>query len=333
MKKDFLLKAAALGAALITCLSGFTSRPVTQNKLPDVLNPLAKTMAEVADGISKAKTISFGKFGGYTDQTTLLNPDSAGSFGSLTVKETTRSNLEKTELSFSKASGVMTLFDFTLAASEKHTITIESDLSGKAKIILTKDNKTITPVWESTNGKQATKTLTLEKGRYRVRLVVSEASGTIAVSVDEPKSLFSHTVEKAEKAYDKILDPALEEYEQALEKAYDRYDRSIDSASDLYGDAMDKAADDYNEKLDQIGEFEYYTYLSAEDGEEMDKEYQKRYSKVDNAYEDAVSDADQDYDELIEQAEGYLEERISKAEEALEKAEKQAQKAWDAVIG
>lgn len=51
----------------------------------------------------------------------------------------------------------------------------------------------------------------------------------------------------------------------------------------------------------------------------MDKEYQKRYSKVDNAYEDAVSDADQDYDELIEQAEGYLEERISKAEEALEK--------------
>ena len=47
MKKDRLLKAAALGAALITCLSGFTSRPVTQNKLPDVLNPLAKTMAEV----------------------------------------------------------------------------------------------------------------------------------------------------------------------------------------------------------------------------------------------------------------------------------------------
>ena len=36
MKKDRLLKAAALGAALITCLSGFTSRPVTQNKLPDV---------------------------------------------------------------------------------------------------------------------------------------------------------------------------------------------------------------------------------------------------------------------------------------------------------
>mgnify|MGYP003263335871 CR=1 FL=1 len=32
MKKDRLLKAAALGAALITCLSGFTSRPVTQNK-------------------------------------------------------------------------------------------------------------------------------------------------------------------------------------------------------------------------------------------------------------------------------------------------------------
>ena len=216
MKKDRLLKAAALGAALITCLSGFTSRPVTQNKLPDVLNPLAKTMAEVADGISKAKTISFGKFGGYTDQTTLLNPDSAGSFGSLTVKETTRSNLEKTELSVSKASGIMTLFDFTLTASEKHTITIDSDLSGKAKIILTKDNKTITPVWESTDGKQTTKTLTLEKGRYRVRLVVSEASGTIAVSVDEPKSLFSHTVEKAEKAYDKILDPALEEYEQAM---------------------------------------------------------------------------------------------------------------------
>ena len=221
MKKDCLLKAAALGAALITCLSGFTSRPVTQNKLPDVLNPLAKTMAEVADGISKAKTISFGKFGGYTDQTTLLNPDSAGSFGSLTVKETTRSNLEKTELSFSKASGVMTLFDFTLTVSEKHTITIDSDLSGKAKIILTKDNKTITPVWESTDGKQTTKTLTLEKGRYRVRLVVSESSGTIAVSVDEPKSLFSHTVEKAEKAYDKILDPALEEYEQAMEKAYE----------------------------------------------------------------------------------------------------------------
>lgn len=141
MKKDRLLKAAALGAALITCLSGFTSRPVTQNKLPDVLNPLAKTMAEVADGISKAKTISFGKFGGYTDQTTLLNPDSAGSFGSLTVKETTRSNLEKTELSFSKASGIMTLFDFTLTASEKHTISIDSDLAGKAKIILTKDNK------------------------------------------------------------------------------------------------------------------------------------------------------------------------------------------------
>lgn len=209
MKKDRLLKAAALGAALITCLSGFTSRPVTQNKLPDVLNPLAKTMAEVADGISKAKAISFGKFGGYTDQTTLLNPDSAGSFGSLTVKETTRSNLEKTELSFSKASGIMTLFDFTLTASEKHTISIDSDLAGKAKIILTKDNKTITPVWESTDGKQTTKTLTLEKGRYRVRLVVSEASGTIAVSVDEPKSLFSHTVEKAEKAYDKILDPAL----------------------------------------------------------------------------------------------------------------------------
>ena len=104
MKKDRLLKAAALGAALITCLSGFTSRPVTQNKLPDVLNPLAKTMAEVADGISKAKAISFGKFGGYTDQTTLLNPDSAGSFGSLTVKETTRSNLEKTCLLYTSPS-------------------------------------------------------------------------------------------------------------------------------------------------------------------------------------------------------------------------------------
>lgn len=162
---------------------------------------------------------------GYTDQTTLLNPDSAGSFGSLTVKETTRSNLEKTELSFSKASGVMTLFDFTLTVSEKHTITIDSDLSGKAKIILTKDNKTITPIWESIDGKQTTKTLTLEKGRYRVRLVVSEASGTIAVSVDEPKSLFSHTVEKAEKANDKILDPALEEYEQARKRRMSRYDR------------------------------------------------------------------------------------------------------------
>ena len=176
--------------------------------------------------------------------------------------------------------------------------------------------------------------MTLEKGRYRVRLVVSEASGTIAVSVDEPKeSVLPYCGEGRKGIRQDFRDPALEEYEQAMKKAYDRYDRSIDSASDLYGDAMDKAADDYNEKLDQIGEFEYYTYLSAEDGEEMDKEYQKRYSKVDNAYEDAASDADQDYDELIEQAEGYLEERISKAEEALEKAEKQAQKAWDAVIG
>ena len=49
---------------------------------------------------------------------------------------------------------------------------------------------------------KTTKTLTLQPGRWRVRFVCADAGGNLSVTVDEPKSLFTHTRERAQKAYD-----------------------------------------------------------------------------------------------------------------------------------
>ena len=226
-----------------------------------------------------------------------------------------------------------TLFDFTLTKAEQHTFTIDAKVSGEAKLVLTQDNKTATTLWEDGDAQKTTKTLTLQPGRWRVRLVCTDAGGNLSVTVDEPKSLFTHTRERAQKAYDAIMEPAQKAYEQAVEKAYDRYDNTMVQAGELYVDAGDEAYDRYDKQIEQAGEFERASYLDAEDGKEQDREYNRRYSRIEREYDDAMESAQDDYDELKDLADGYLHDRLNKAKEELEQAQAKAEQAWDEIVG
>lgn len=251
----------------------------------------------------------------------------------LKQEETSRSSYERLDWSFQKLSGVDTLFDFTLIKAEQHTFTIDAKVSGEAKLVLTQDNKTATTLWEDGDAQKTTKTLTLQPGRWRVRLVCTDAGGNLSVTVDEPKSLFTHTRERAQKAYDAIMEPAQKAYEQAVEKAYDRYDNTMVQAGELYVDAGDEAYDRYDKQMEQAGEFERASYLDAEDGKEQDREYNRRYSRIEREYDDAMESAQDDYDELKDLADGYLQDRLNKAREELEQAQAKAEQAWDEIVG
>lgn len=251
----------------------------------------------------------------------------------LKQEETSRSSYERLDWSFQKLSGVDTLFDFTLTKAEQHTFTIDAKVSGEAKLVLTQDNKTATTLWEDGDAQKTTKTLTLQPGRWRVRLVCTDAGGNLSVTVDEPKSLFTHTRERAQKAYDAIMEPAQKAYEQAVEKAYDRYDNTMVQAGELYVDAGDEAYDRYDKQMEQAGEFERASYLDAEDGKEQDREYNRRYSRIEREYDDAMESAQDDYDELKDLADGYLQDRLNKAREELEQAQAKAEQAWDDIVG
>lgn len=251
----------------------------------------------------------------------------------LKQEETSRSSYERLDWSFQKLSGVDTLFDFTLTKAEQHTFTIDAKVSGEAKLVLTQDNKTATTLWEDGDAQKTTKTLTLQPGRWRVRLVCTDAGGNLSVTVDEPKSLFTHTRERAQKAYDAIMEPAQKAYEQAVEKAYDRYDNTMVQAGELYVDAGDEAYDRYDKQMEQAGEFERASYLDAEDGKEQDREYNRRYSRIEREYDDAMESAQDDYDELKDLADGYLHDRLNKAKEELEQAQAKAEQAWDDIVG
>ena len=251
----------------------------------------------------------------------------------LKQEETSRSSYERLDWSFQKLSGVDTLFDFTLTKAEQHTFTIDAKVSGEAKLVLTQDNKTATTLWEDGDAQKTTKTLTLQPGRWRVRLVCTDAGGNLSVTVDEPKSLFTHTRERAQKAYDAIMEPAQKAYERAVEKAYDRYDNTMVQAGELYVDAGDEAYDRYDKQMEQAGEFERASYLDAEDGKEQDREYNRRYSRIEREYDDAMESAQDDYDELKDLADGYLQDRLNKAKEELEQAQAKAEQAWDEIVG
>ena len=251
----------------------------------------------------------------------------------LKQEETSRSSYERLDWSFQKLSGVDTLFDFTLTKAEQHTFTIDAKVSGEAKLVLTQDNKTATTLWEDGDAQKTTKTLTLQPGRWRVRLVCTDAGGNLSVTVDEPKSLFTHTRERAQKAYDAIMEPAQKAYEQAVEKAYDRYDNTMVQAGELYVDAGDEAYDRYDKQMEQAGEIERASYLDAEDGKEQDREYNRRYSRIEREYDDAMESAQDDYDELKDLADGYLQDRLNKAKEELEQAQAKAEQAWDEIVG
>ena len=251
----------------------------------------------------------------------------------LKQEETSRSSYERLDWSFQKLSGVDTLFDFTLTKAEQHTFTIDAKVSGEAKLVLTQDNKTATTLWEDGDVQKTTKTLTLQPGRWRVRLVCTDAGGNLSVTVDEPKSLFTHTRKRAQKAYDAIMEPAQKAYEQAVEKAYDRYDNTMVQAGELYVDAGDEAYDRYDKQMEQAGEFERASYLDAEDGKEQDREYNRRYSRIEREYDDAMESAQDDYDELKDLADGYLQDRLNKAREELEQAQAKAEQAWDEIVG
>ncbi len=251
----------------------------------------------------------------------------------LKQEETSRSSYERLDWSFQKLSGVDTLFDFTLTKAEQHTFTIDAKVSGEAKLVLTQDNKTATTLWEEGDAQKTTKTLTLQPGRWRVRLVCTDAGGNLSVTVDEPKSLFTHTRERAQKAYDAIMESAQKAYEQAVEKAYDRYDNTMVQAGELYVDAGDEAYDRYDKQMEQAGEFERASYLDAEDGKEQDREYNRRYSRIEREYDDAMESAQDDYDELKDLADGYLQDRLNKAKEELEQAQAKAEQAWDEIVG
>ena len=251
----------------------------------------------------------------------------------LKQEETSRASYERLDWSFQKLSGVDTLFDFTLTKAEQHTFTIDAKVSGEAKLVLTQDNKTATTLWEDGDAQKTTKTLTLQPGRWRVRLVCTDAGGNLSVTVDEPKSLFTHTRERAQKAYDAIMEPAQKAYEQAVEKAYDRYDNTMVQAGELYVDAGDEAYDRYDKQMEQAGEFERASYLDAEDGKEQDREYNRRYSRIEREYDDAMESAQDDYDELKDLADGYLQDRLNKAREELEQAQAKAEQAWDEIVG
>lgn len=318
MMKKRTLTTAAVAAALTMTLSGL---PLTASAALGGLPEVSTIRQTEADS-------------DYDSEKAILSADRLWvTAKGLKQEETSRSSYERLDWSFQKLSGVDTLFDFTLTKAEQHTFTIDAKVSGEAKLVLTQDNKTATTLWEDGDAQKTTKTLTLQPGRWRVRLVCTDAGGNLSVTVDEPKSLFTHTRERAQKAYDAIMEPAQKAYERAVEKAYDRYDNTMVQAGELYVDAGDEAYDRYDEQMEQAGEFERASYLDAEDGKEQDREYNRRYSRIEREYDDAMESAQDDYDELKDLADGYLQDRLNKAREELEQAQAKAEQAWDDIVG
>lgn len=318
MMKKRTLTTAAVAVALTMTLSGL---PLTASAALGGLPEVSTVRQAEADS-------------DYDSEKVILSADRLWvTAKGLKQEETSRSSYERLDWSFQKLSGVDTLFDFTLTKAEQHTFTIDAKVSGEAKLVLTQDNKTATTLWEDGDAQKTTKTLTLQPGRWRVRLVCTDAGGNLSVTVDEPKSLFTHTRERAQKAYDAIMEPAQKAYEQAVEKAYDRYDNTMVQAGELYVDAGDEAYDRYDKQMEQAGEFERASYLDAEDGKEQDREYNRRYSRIEREYDDAMESAQDDYDELKDLADGYLQDRLNKAREELEKAQAKAEQAWDEIVG
>lgn len=318
MMKKRTLTTAAVAAALTMTLSGL---PLTASAALGGLPEVSTIRQTEADS-------------DYDSEKAILSADRLWvTAKGLKQEETSRSSYERLDWSFQKLSGVDTLFDFTLTKAEQHTFTIDAKVSGEAKLVLTQDNKTATTLWEDGDAQKTTKTLTLQPGRWRVRLVCTDAGGNLSVTVDEPKSLFTHTRERAQKAYDTIMEPAQKAYEQAVEKAYDRYDNTMVQAGELYVDAGDEAYDRYDKQMEQAGEFERASYLDAEDGKEQDREYNRRYSRIEREYDDAMESAQDDYDELKDLADGYLQDRLNKAREELEQAQAKAEQAWDDIVG
>lgn len=318
MMKKRTLTTAAVAAALTMTLSGL---PLTASAALGGLPEVSTIRQTEADS-------------DYDSEKAILSADRLWvTAKGLKQEETSRSSYERLDWSFQKLSGVDTLFDFTLTKAEQHTFTIDAKISGEAKLVLTQDNKTATTLWEDGDAQKTTKTLTLQPGRWRVRLVCTDAGGNLSVTVDEPKSLFTHTRERAQKAYDAIMEPAQKAYERAVEKAYDRYDNTMVQAGELYVDAGDEAYDRYDEQMEQAGEFERASYLDAEDGKEQDREYNRRYSRIEREYDDAMESAQDDYDELKDLADGYLQDRLNKAREELEQAQAKAEQAWDEIVG
>lgn len=318
MMKKRTLTTAAVAVALTMTLSG-----------------LPLTASAALGGLPEVSTIrQTGADSDYDSEKAILSADRLWvTAKGLKQEETSRASYERLDWSFQKLSGVDTLFDFTLIKAEQHTFTIDAKVSGEAKLVLTQDNKTATTLWEDGDAQKTTKTLTLQPGRWRVRLVCTDAGGNLSVTVDEPKSLFTHTRERAQKAYDAIMEPAQKAYEQAVEKAYDRYDNTMVQAGELYVDAGDEAYDRYDKQMEQAGEFERASYLDAEDGKEQDREYNRRYSRIEREYDDAMESAQDDYDELKGLADGYLQDRLNKAREELEQAQAKAEQAWDEIVG
>lgn len=318
MMKKRTLTTAAVAVALTMTLSG-----------------LPLTASAALGGLPEVSTVrQTGADSDYDSEKAILSADRLWvTAKGLKQEETSRSSYERLDWSFQKLSGVDTLFDFTLTKAEQHTFTIDAKISGEAKLVLTQDNKTATTLWEDGDAQKTTKTLTLQPGRWRVRLVCTDAGGNLSVTVDEPKSLFTHTRERAQKAYDAIMEPAQKAYEQAVEKAYDRYDNTMVQAGELYVDAGDEAYDRYDKQMEQAGEFERASYLDAEDGKEQDREYNRRYSRIEREYDDAMESAQDDYDELKDLADGYLQDRLNKAREELEQAQAKAEQAWDEIVG
>lgn len=318
MMKKRTLTTAAVAVALTMTLSGL---PLTASAALGGLPEVSTVRQAEADS-------------DYDSEKVILSADRLWvTAKGLKQEETSRSSYERLDWSFQKLSGVDTLFDFTLTKAEQHTFTIDAKVSGEAKLVLTQDNKTATTLWEDGDAQKTTKTLTLQPGRWRVRLVCTDAGGNLSVTVDEPKSLFTHTRERAQKAYDAIMEPAQKAYEQAVEKAYDRYDNTMVQAGELYVDAGDEAYDRYDKQMEQAGEFERASYLDAEDGKEQDREYNRRYSRIEREYDDAMESAQDDYDELKDLADGYLQDRLNKAREELEQAQAKAEQAWDEIVG
>lgn len=318
MMKKRTLTTAAVAAALTMTLSGL---PLTASAALGGLPEVSTIRQTEADS-------------DYDSEKAILSADRLWvTAKGLKQEETSRSSYERLDWSFQKLSGADTLFDFTLTKAEQHTFTIDAKVSGEAKLVLTQDNKTATTLWEDGDAQKTTKTLTLQPGRWRVRLVCTDAGGNLSVTVDEPKSLFTHTRERAQKAYDAIMEPAQKAYEQAVEKAYDRYDNTMVQAGELYVDAGDEAYDRYDKQMEQAGEFERASYLDAEDGKEQDREYNRRYSRIEREYDDAMESAQDDYDELKDLADGYLQDRLNKAREELEQAQAKAEQAWDEIVG
>lgn len=318
MMKKRTLTTAAVAVALTMTLSGL---PLTASAALGGLPEVSTVRQTEADS-------------DYDSEKAILSADRLWvNAKGLKQEETSRSSYERLDWSFQKLSGVDTLFDFTLTKAEQHTFTIDAKVSGEAKLVLTQDNKTATTLWEDGDAQKTTKTLTLQPGRWRVRLVCTDAGGNLSVTVDEPKSLFTHTRERAQKAYDAIMEPAQKAYEQAVEKAYDRYDNTMVQAGELYVDAGDEAYDRYDKQIEQAGEFERASYLDAEDGKEQDREYNRRYSRIEREYDDAMESAQDDYDELKDLADGYLQDRLNKAREELEQAQAKAEQAWDEIVG